>query len=430
MTLTTVLVAIGVGIAACVLCSAFFSLTEMSYSSCNPMRIENLMEEGDRRAKSANYIIQNYDKALSTILIGNNLANIAGSSLASVFVIKLLGQTLADQYTWVATAVMTIVVIICGETIPKILAKKNANRYSLRYSYIIRILMIILSPVVWIVVTLIHVITLPIKKSRVEATEEEQLEELQSIIETAEDENVIDEDRSELVQSAIDFSETSASEVMTPRIDVIAIDIDDSWDEILKVIETSNYSRLPVYRDSKDNIIGILYLNQFLKVLSESENGKTAIEPLLMQPTYIYKTMKLPDVLNKLRHERQHLAIVSDEYGGMLGIVSMEDVLEQIVGDIWDESDVVEETVIKRSDGEFEIDGDMPISDFLDLAGIREDDFDFESETVGGWAIEMFGEFPSAGDSFEFNNIKVTILDMDGRRVGKVIVNVTKENNS
>ena len=426
---SSVLLTIGAGILACLICSGFFSLTEMCYSSCNTMRLENLMAEGNKRAKAAHYIVQHFENALSTILIGNNLANIAGSSLASVFMIKWLGQAGADKYTWAATAVMTILVIIFSETIPKITAKKNANRYALRWSYTIRFLMIILSPVVWIIVSLLKLLTLPIKGNRIEATEEEQLEELQSIIETAEDEKVLDEDRSELIQSAIDFSETSASAVMTPRMDVSAIDLDDDWEKTIKIVEESTYSRLPVYRGSIDNIVGILYLNQFLKALSESKNKKADIESMLMKPIYVYKTMKLPDVLNRLRHEKQHLAIVSDEYGGVLGVISMEDVLEEIVGDIWDDTDVVEEEVIERSEGEFEIDGDMSIPDFLELVNIREDDFDFESETVGGWAIEMFGEFPKAGDCFEYDKLKVTILEMDGYRVGKVLINVQNKNN-
>lgn len=407
------------GVAVCLLCSAFFSAAEMAYSSCSVLRLENLAEEGSASAKAALYITRHFDDALSTILIGNNLANIAGSSLASVFVILVAGS---ENYTWVATVIMTILVIIVGETIPKITAKKNSNRYSLRFAYIIRFLMIILYPVVWVVVRLIHLLSKPFKGEKYDDDPDEAVEELQNIIETAEDEDVLDEERSELIQSAIVFPEISVSEVMTARVDVYALDIDDDWDEIIRMVEESPYSRLPVYEDSIDNIIGVLYLNHFLKALTD--DGHADIRSLLMPPVYVYKTMKLPDVLSHLRKARQHLAVVSDEYGGTLGVVSMEDVIEQIVGEIWDETDTVEEEVVVRSEGEMELDGDMAISDFLDLIGIKEDDFDFDSETVGGWTVEMFGEFPNAGDSFTFENIEVTVLAMDARRVEKVLVKI------
>ena len=269
---------------------------------------------------------------------------------------------------------------------------------------------------------LVHLITGGEKKEE-ETDGEEAVEELQSIIETAEDEAVIDEDQSELLQAAIDFSEISAMEVMTARVDVCAIDIEDDWDEIVAAVEEAPFSRLPVYEGGIDNVIGVLYLNHFLKALTE-EGKRTDIRRLLMQPCYVYKTMKLPAVLNLLRKAKQHLAIVTDEYGGTLGVISMEDVLEQIVGDIWDDTDVIEQEVVERAEGEYELDGDMSIYDFLDLAGIPEEDFEAESSTLGGWTVERFGAFPKKGDSFRYENLSVTVLKMDGRRVEKLLVKV------
>ena len=408
------------GILACLVFSAFFSASEMAYSSCNTLRLENLEEEGSRPARAARYITEHFDVALSTILIGNNLVNIAGSALASVLVLLILGTTKGEQFAWISTAVMTVLVILCGETIPKITAKKNANRFALRFAYAVRTLMVLFAPVVWIVLLLIRLISAPFKGEEAEEDPDAAVEELQNIIETAEDEEVLDEERSELVRSAIDFSDVMASEVMTARVDLYALDIEDDWETLLEEIEQSPYSRLPVYEGSIDNIIGVLYLNRFLKAMTE--NHHTDLRSLLMPPVYVYKTMKLPDVLNRLRREKQHLAIVSDEYGGTLGVLSMEDVLEQIVGDIWDETDQVEQEVVQRAENEFEVDGDMTISDFLELTGIREDDFEAESETVGGWTVERFGEFPGVGDSFSYENLMVTVLAMDGRRVEKVLV--------
>ncbi len=410
------LVLVIAGILACVLLSGFFSGSEMAYSSCNQMRLEKLRDDGSKRAGVALKLCEGFDNTLSAILIGNNLVNIAASSLGVVLVNILTG---GDGKSWLSTLIITVLIIIFGETIPKITAKKNANRLSLRCAYLLNGLRIALTPMIWLVVKLIGLLTLGMEGEKDEDPDE-AVEELQSIIETAEDEAVLDEDQSELVQAAIDFAEISASEVMTARVDVVAIDIDDDWEDILAVIEDAPYSRLPVYEGSIDNVIGVLYLNHFLKAMAD--DGRADIRALLMPPCYVYKTMKLPAVLSSLKRAKQHLAVVSDEYGGMLGVLSMEDVLEQIVGDIWDETDTVEQEVVERGADEYEVDGDMSISDFLELTGIDEDGFEAESETVGGFAVESFGHFPEPGDSFDFQDYSVTVLSMDGHRVEKLLV--------
>ena len=409
------------GIVLCVLLSGFFSGSEMAYSSCSSLRLEHLRDGGSKRAGVAAKLAERFEDALSAILIGNNLVNIAASSLVTVLVYQL---TRGTDMVWLGTLIITVIIIIFGETIPKITCKKNANRVAVRYAYPVRGLMLVLKPLVWLVVKLIDLITHPLKGEEDEDAEE-AVEELQNLIETAEDEEVLDEDQSELVQAAIEFDQISASEVMTARVDVCAIDIEDDWEEILRLVEEAPFSRLPVYEGSIDNIIGVLYLNHFLKAITE--DGHTDIRKLLMPPCYVYKTMKLPQVLNALKKARQHLAIVSDEYGGTLGVLSMEDVLEQIVGDIWDETDTVEQEVVQRSESEYELDGDMVIADFLELLGIDEDSFEAESETVGGWTVESFGAFPQVGDSFTYENWRVTVLAMDGRRVEKVLVQALPE---
>lgn len=411
-----------VGIILCICLSAFCSSSEMAFSSCSSMRLESMRDGGSRRAGLALRITERFDDALSAILIGNNLANIGASSLASVLVILLTGS---EEYTWLATAILTLTVIIFGETMPKITTKKSPNTVAMRFAGAVNFMMVILYPLVWVVVKLIHLLTsrLPEPGS---GSPEEAVEELQSIIETAEDEDVLDEDQSELVQAAIDFADVSALEVMTARVDVCAIDIDDDWEDILSVIEEATYSRLPVYEDSIDNIIGVLYLNHFLKALSNGD--RVDIRKLLMPPCYVYKTMKLPAVLNQLRRAKQHLAVVTDEYGGTLGVLSMEDVLEQIVGDIWDETDTVEQEIIRRPDGSYELEGSMLLDDLLETLELPPESFQAESSTVGGWTLEMFGGFPHAGDSFRHENMTVTVLGMvDGRRVDKVLVQLDPE---
>lgn len=406
----------------CILLSAFFSASEMAFSSANRIRLENLAEDGSRAAAWAVTIIDRFDGALSAILIGNNFVNIALSSLASVIAITAF----SEDYAWLATVIVTVTVIIFGETVPKIAAKRNANRVSLAFAPIIRFLTILLTPITYIVVGLVHLITRPLKGETAGDEQEAAVEELQSIIETAEDEEVLDGDRSELLQAALDFNEISASQVMTARVDIVAVDIEDDWEDILETVSEANFSRIPVYEGSIDNIIGTLYLNHFFKALIDSET--VDIRAMLMEPCYIYKTTKLPAVLEQFRKSKRHLAIVTDEYGGCLGLITMEDVLEQIVGDIWDETDEIETEVVERAEGEYELDGDMSIDDFIELVGLSEEALDSGSSTVGGWTIERFGSFPQAGQSFTFRGLRVTVLAMDGRRVDRVLVKIENEN--
>ena len=405
------------GLLLCVIGSNYFSSSEMAYSSCNRMRLESARDGGSKKAAIAVKIIDRFDDTLSAILIGNNLVNIAASSIGSVLVILVAGD---DRYAWVSTVVITVLIVIFGETIPKIIAKTSANRIALSHARFIRALTIVLMPLIWVVVGLVRLLTAGLKGEETSSDEDAAAMELSSIIETAEDEDVLDEDRSELVQAAIEFSDVMAYEVMTARVDVVALDIDDDWNELLATIESAPYSRIPVYEDSIDNVIGVLYLNHFLKALTDEKNPD--IRSMLMSPCYVYKTMKMPAVLSELRRAKQHLAVVTDEYGGTLGVLSMEDVLEQLVGEIWDDTDEVEEEIVERPDGQYELDGDMVISDFLELVGIKEKDFEADSETVGGWTIEMFGAFPKVGDSFRYEDMSVTVLEMDGLRVEKVLV--------
>ena len=403
--------------------SAFFSASEMALSSANRMRLASAAEEGNRAAGIACKVIDKYENALSAILIGNNLCNIGSDSIVTVLGIALLGEKYNGWVSVLITLCMTAIIIVFCESAPKIAAKKNANRFSMTVAPFVRFLMIVLSPVIFLVSLLIRLITLPLKDEHSgENTEEEAAAELQSIIETVEDEGVIDEDRSELLRSALDFSEIAVMDVMTARVDVEALDIDDDWRELLLSGEDLPYSRIPVYEDSIDNVIGFLYLNHFLKAMTE--NDRPDIRSLLMEPLYIYKTIKLPQVLTELRHAKKHLAIVTDEYGGTLGVISMEDVLEQIVGDIWDETDEVEDEIVERPDGMYEIDGDLPIGDLAELLDVTEESLDTASATAGGWTIEKFGAFPKVGDTVEADGLRVKVLAMgeDGLRVEKILV--------
>ena len=397
------------------LLSAFFSASEMSYSSCSRLRLEHQRDKGDKKASIAVRIHEKFDDALSAILVGNNLVNIAASSLGSLAVMAVL----SDRYAWLSTLILTVVVVIFGETIPKITAKKNATRYALRFARPVRFLMIVLKPVTFVVVGLVSLIT-RLLPDVVEEDSEVALQELHTMIDIAENEDVLDEDASELVSAAIDFADISASEVMTARVDIIGIDIDDPWEEILHTIDKSPFSRIPVFEGSVDHVIGILSLNRFLKAMIDRD--KVEIRKLLLPTCYVYKTMKLPAVLSSLRNAQQHLAVVTDEYGGTLGVVSMEDVLEELVGDIWDETDTIERDIVEKGEGLYELDGDTPIYEFLELVNMQESEFDFDSETVGGWCIEINNGFPAVNSVFTYENLEVRILAVTERRVRRVLV--------
>lgn len=397
--------------------SALFSASESAFSECNRLRIESAAESGKRSAATALKLLDRFDSTIDAILLGNSLANILAVSVACVACVETYGST---RWMWLYAVGALVLIVLFGEALPRIIAGKNANSLTLSLAKPVRVLTIIVTPFSWTLGRLAKLLTLPMRGEEQPEGDEAAVEELQSIIDTAEDESVLTEGRSELLKSALEFSELSASEAMTARVDVDAIDIDDDWDDIIAEIEGSTHSRLPVYEDSIDNIIGFLYLNHFLKALTDDPHPD--IRAMLMEPLYVYKTIKLPQVLAELRHAKKHLAIVTDEYGGTLGVISLEDVLEQIVGEIWDETDEVETEVVEKAEGEYELDGDMTISDFLELVGLDEDDFECESDTVGGWAIEMFGRFPEPGESFDYDGLTVTILAMDKQRVDKVLV--------
>ena len=397
--------------------SALFSASESAFSECNRLRIESAAESGKRSAATALKLLDRFDSTIDAILLGNSLANILAVSIACVACVETYGST---RWMWLYAVGALVLIVLFGEVLPRLIAGKNANSLTLSLAKPVRVLTIIVTPFSWTLGRLGKLLTLPMRGEEQPEGDEAAVEELQSIIDTAEDESVLTEGRSELLKSALEFSELSASEAMTARVDVDAIDIDDDWDDIIAEIEGSTHSRLPVYEDSIDNIIGFLYLNHFLKALTDDPHPD--IWAMLMEPLYVYKTIKLPQVLAELRHAKKHLAIVTDEYGGTLGVISLEDVLEQIVGEIWDETDEVETEVVEKAEGEYELDGDMTISDFLELVGLDEDDFECESDTVGGWAIEMFGRFPDPGESFDYDGLTVTILAMDKQRVDKVLV--------
>ncbi|MBQ8357741.1 MAG: HlyC/CorC family transporter [Clostridia bacterium] len=399
--------------------SAYFSASEIAFNASNKMRLRRAAENGSKTAKIAYRITEKFTVSLSAILIGNNLANIAVSTCTTLIVMDLFPGNVGLAST-LATILVTIVILICGEIVPKTLSKQHADTVVRWVAIPTRVLTFILSPIVGIVMLLLAGLRKlwGIDKSDATVTEEE----LVSIIDTVEEEGVIDEDQGELLQSTLDFHTTTVEEIMTPRIDMTALDIDGDEEKIHALLsDTTQFSRLPVYEDSIDNIIGILSLTRYYKATLDQEDPD--IRALLLKPCKLHKTMKLPAALAKMREVKMHLAIVIDEFGGTLGVVTMEDILEELVGDIWDDTDVIVTECRSTGENTFEVSGDMNIDDcFEELEFTKPEDFACEYSTMGGWAIEMLEANPHVGDSFHYNNLFVIVAQMDEERVTKLTV--------
>ncbi len=394
--------------------SAFFSSTEIAFASVNKTRLKRSAEEGGVRAKWALEISEHYDKALCTILIGNNLVNIASSSVATVIAMSLVG----DAGVAIATGIMTVLLLIFGEILPKQLAKQFCDTYAPATAPLLRLMMIVTSPLVYLFMKMIAVL------SRLWGGGQHDdgitIEDLASIIETVEEEGVIDEDCSELLQSAIEFDETEVREIITHRVDMLALDINDDPDEIIAAALESRYSRIPIYDNSVDNIIGILQVNHLLRELMDGQ--KPNIGNLITDVEFVPQTKKLPAVLEQLRQHKNHIAVVTDDYGGTLGIVTMEDILEELVGDIWDETDEIDPDITEETENGFTMDGSMMLSDFLAHIEIEDEELEDHITTVGGWATEVMGDYPDEGQSFRYRDYVITVEEIDEFRVTKLRV--------
>ena len=404
------------GIVVCICFSAFFSGSEIAYASANTLRLKTLAENGSKAAALALYLCENYDKALCTILIGNNLVNIASSSLATVIAMDLVG----DAGAVYATAVMTVLILIFGEIMPKILAKDHCNGFVSTAAAPLRLLMIVTRPLVAVITWVLDKIAMLWGGD----PEPEPItpDELMTIIETVEDEGVIDEDRSELLQSAVGFGETSIEDILTPRVDLLSIDLSDSREEILRIMNESPFSRLPVYDEDVDSIKGILYLNHAYRVLVS--NPDMPIRDLVTPAFFLHRSTRLPVALKALRERNLQMAVVLDDYGGTCGVVTLEDILEEIVGDMWDESDPIENEFQQLDETHFRISGGMAFDDLLWELDLDQFEDEIDSATVGGWVTEHLERFPEVGDTFDWQNLRVTVEGLDELRVTQLQIEV------
>ena len=398
----------GIVIAVLILLSGFFSCVETAFSCANTIRLKALRDDGNRRAKTALWVTDNFDKALTAILIGNNVVNLGCSSLATILCLNIFKNYGAA----IATGGTTLLVLTFGEVIPKCLGREMSDGIVLHTAGILKVLTYVLTPLVYFFTGIksLFMKIANIKKNSPSVTEDE----LKYIIETIEEEGILEEQESELVQSALEFDEKTAQEILTPRVDVTVIDIDDRMEDIHDLIIRERYSRIPVYENDIDNIIGILHTRDYLEKVIAGE--KVDLRSLITPAHFIYKNLKLSDILSDFRANRLHIAIVTDEYGGMLGIVTMEDLLEEIVGDIWDEDEDIEHTCTKMDDDRYLVSGDMDLEELFELFDIRPDD-DIESNSVGGFIVEQLGDIPIRGQKVVYEGVTFTVKRVRNRMI-------------
>ena len=398
--------------------SAFFSGSEIAFMSANPRRLDKAAERS-AAARRALKIQSRFDKVLGPLLIGNNLVNTAASSCATMFALAVSGGNEGVGAT-LATVIITVLVLIFGEIIPKILAKQTALTFVQVVAFPLQIVIWILTP---IAAPFVAVIQRIFRRDEEEPTVTE--EELTTIIETVGEEGVLDEERSDLLQSALDFANTTVGEILTHRLKWDAINIDDDPERIAAIVSATPYSRLPVFERDFDHVIGVLNVKHYYRVLVD-EGEIRDLRALLKEPAFVYTNMKLPAALAEMREKQNHVDFVLDEYGGIMGIVTMEDILEQLVGDIWDESDEIENDFVETDETTWEVRGDANVEDMFDILDVDYRDFESDFTTVSGGAIEMLDADPHEGDSFSYHNLYVIITEMGENRIERLSVVVNE----
>ena len=395
-------------IIGCIIMSAYFSATETAFSSLNRIRIKNMAEKGNKRAQLVLTLSENYDGLLSTILIGNNIVNIASASLATVIFVKLLGDEAGAS---ISTVVTTIVVLIFGEVSPKSIAKESPEQFAMFSAPFLNAFMVVLTPANYLFKQWKKLLSLLIRTSGDPGITEE---ELLAIVEEAKQDGGIDEQEGSLIKSAIEFTELEAMDIATPRVDVTGISIDADKEEIAAVFDETGYSRLPVYKETIDDITGIIYQNDFY---NRMYRGTCGVEAIVRPALYVAKSKKINVLLKELQKNKMHIAVVIDEFGGTVGIVTLEDILEELVGEIWDEHDVVVQEIEKISDQEYLVSGNASVEKLMGELGSEET---FESFTVSGWVMELAERIPEEGDVFYYDHMSITVIKMRDRRVEQV----------
>lgn len=394
-----------------VMFSSFFSATETAFSSANKIRLKN-MAENDKRAKKALVLADDYDQLLSTILVGNNIVNIAATAIATVLFTRIYGDTGAT----ISTVIMTVVVLVFGEVTPKSIAKEAPERFCLAVVTPISFFKTILKPVNWLFGCWKKLMAQIFKIENVDSMTPE---ELLMIVEEAQNDGDLLEHESDLISAAIEFNDLDVKEILTPRVDVIAVDVKTPLKEIEATFRDNNFSRFPVYENSIDNIIGVLHEKDFYYLFYNTENRN--VKSIIKSVQYTSPHVKISNLLRQLQSTKTHMAVVIDEYGGTAGIITMEDILEELVGEIYDEHDEIIEYFHTVDENHWLVECEADLDDMFEYFDMEfDDDYDFNS--VGGWVIHEMEKIPDKGDSFQFENLEITVTECDDRKVEQIMV--------
>lgn len=401
-----------------ILLSAFFSASETAFSSVNRIRLRNYANQGDKRAEKALKIVNNFDKALTAILIGNNIVNIAAASLATIVFTDKFGASSVG----IATIVMTVTVLIFGEILPKSLAKENAEKFTLSISSIMTVLIFVLTPFIIFFIALKKIVS-NFGNNNISSPSVTE-EELKYIIEEIEDEGVLEEQESDLVRSALEFDETTINEILIPRVNIIGAEVSQSFEEIKEIFMVERYSRLPVYEKTMDSIIGIIHQKDFFNLYL---NGGKEIKPIIQQALYISEHKRISEILHIMQRSKNHMAIVLDQYGGTEGIVTLEDIIEELVGEIYDENDDEPADYECISQNVYEASGKLSISDLLENLDLPEDSIQTECNSIGGWVMELLEHIPEKGEKVNWGAFTITVLEVEEQKIQKVLIEIENE---
>ncbi len=402
--------------------AVFFAVAETAFASTSRSRMRLAEDRGDMRAKEALYVLDNFDLAISAILIGTNIVHLSIASLATLVAVRHWGMSMVTASTFITTGI----VFFFGEMLPKSIAKKYSDKLALSTASLLVFFMKLFRPLSKVLTAIGQAAA---RHTPGDAEKSVTEDELYDIIEDMTEEGSLDEDQGELISSALQFGDVAVENVLTPRVDLVALDIKNSHDEILELIKACTHSRLPVYDGSIDNIIGILQIRKYIKAYLR-EGGSLDIQPLLDTVFFVHQSTKIDELLPIMSKHKHNLAVVTDNFGGTLGIVTVEDILEELVGEIWDEEDIVEEPIVKIADGVYEVDADESVSDVFDHLGYEdpEENEALINTLMGEWAYEQFTSIPHPGDTFSYHELSVTVVTMEHNRILKLRVALISEN--
>ena len=408
-------------IAVLLMMSAFFSAVETAYSSVNKIRLKHDADKGNKTAARALHIAENFDKTLTTILIGNNIVNILSASLGTIIFTELFGEAGVG----ISTAVMTVLVLIFGEILPKSIAKENAEKLSLAAAGILGFIIKLISPLSAVFMLLKKAVSRLYKSSSQPSVTED---ELKYIISEIEEEGVLEEQESDLVRSALDFDETTAEQILVPRVRVCAVEKNASIEEIKNKFLTEGYSRMPVYDRTIDDIVGIITEKDFFRLITGNDTPVN-VDKIIKKALHITEFMRISEVLKEMQKCKQHIAVVNDQYGGTCGIITMEDIIEELVGEIYDESDEADNSFTDLGGGCYEVSAFLAIYDMAEKMDIPQDIIRSDSNTAGGWTMELFGRIPETGETVKDGIFTVKILSADESHVERIMVKCEKPGN-